>query len=223
MATPESLTSTEDMIDALLDDPKAAFRIKLLRSTRTLLVAKGLDVSMDDIAEAAGLNRRTLFRHVESRDSLIADALSSAMDWYVKQLEGAMPADQPLDTWITNLAARLLEVNHAAGRGLWQLAASRDEDLPPALVAVNVRRRKGRKANARLMGQELWQRAGGSGPCPQVIVDAVAITISSFTTHSMIDDFGRSEAALARSVGTMLATLARAQVADQATEGPSTT
>ena len=203
----------ERAVDAVLDDPRAAFRLKLLRATRRLLADKGLGVSMDDIADAAGVNRRTLFRHVNSRDALVADALSSAMDWYDTQLERAVPADRPLDRWIADLALQFMRIHTAAGRGLWQLAATPDEELPSELAAVNVRRRSDRRAAIPVTAHAIWQRAGGNGPCPPVISDAVAIAMSSFTSRSMVDDLGREPEPLATSIGTMLATLVDAQVA----------
>lgn len=205
----------EVALDAVLDDPRALFRLKLLRSTRRLLAERGLDVSMDDIAEAAGVNRRTLFRHVQSRDALVAETLTSAMDWYDTQIERVVPVDRPLQGWITDLATQLMEIHRAAGRGLWQLAATPDDDLAPELVVVNRRRRADRKASVAVSADSIWQRGGGTGPCPVVIVDAVAVCFSSFMTRSMVEDFGRPVGPLAESVGTMLATLVEVLVAAQ--------
>lgn len=199
-------------VDALLDDPKAVFRLKLLRATGRLLAERGLDVSMDEIADAAGVNRRTLFRHVESRDALVADAMAYSMDWFDAHLELTPEPGRALDDWITDLALHLLDVHRKAGRGLWQLAASRDEELPPALAAVNVRRRKIRRDGSIAVARALWRHAGGDGDCPVVVQDAVALAISSFSVRSMLDDLGRRPAALAQSIGTLLGSLVRAQV-----------
>lgn len=196
----------------LLEDPKASFRLKVLRATRRLLAARGLDVSMDEIADAAGVNRRTLFRHVESRDALVADAMSASMDWFDAHLDLTPLPELSLDDWITDMALHMIEFHHRAGRGLWQLAASRDEELSPALAAVNVRRRRVRRAGSAAMARAIWRHAGGNDDCPTAVLDAVALAISSFSVRSMLDDFGRRPAALARSIGTLLASLVRAQV-----------
>lgn len=209
-------------LDALLDNPKALSRLKLLRATVRLIADRGLDVTMDDIAEASGINRRTLFRQVESRDVLLADALSSSMDWFETQIERAVPAEQPLEEWITALALRLMEVHRAAGLGYWQLAATPDNDLPPELAAVNARRRRDRRANSPVTARAIWKRAGGTGRCPQVIIDAVAMTLSTFASRSMVEDFGREAKAVAGSVGTILATLVESQVEEQARRATST-
>ena len=206
-------------VDAFLDDPKAVFRFKVLRATRRLIAKKGLDISMDDVADAAGIARRTLFRHVDSRDSLVADALSSALDWYDARLGHSTQvdlADKPLDEWISDLALSTMQIQIDAGRGLWQLAATPDQELPLELATVNKRRRTTRRTSTAATAAIIWQRAGGTGACPLLVVDATAIVMSSFTTRSMTEDFGLDVTAVAHSIGTILATVVSAQVALQA-------
>lgn len=205
-------TDLERAVDAILDDPKTLLQMKLRRATRRLLAERGLNVTMDEIAEAAGVNRRTLFRNVESRDVLVAGALSSAMDWHDSELERVVAADLPLREWITDLATQLIKIQRAAGLGYWQLTSAPDDSLPPELAAVNARRRRDRKASSHATARAIWQRASGNGECPQVVIDAVAITLSTFATRSMVSDLGRDIESLARNVGTILATVVQAQV-----------
>lgn len=46
---------------------------------------------------------------------------------------------------------------------------------------------------------------------PPVVLDAAAILLTSFTTRSMVDDFGRDAEPLASNIGTILATVVAAQ------------
>ena len=213
----------ERAVDAILDDPKAVFRLKLLRATRRLIAARGLGVSMDDIAAATDVNKRTLFRHVESRDSLVADALSSALDWFDDEMArtAVLPTDLRLADWIAVLALRVMRSHIAAGLGYWQLAAANDDDLPPEFAKLNVRRRADRKASNLSTAATIWSRSGGRGRCPEVIVDGVAIAISLFSTRSMVEDAGRDAEAVARSIGAMLAALVEAQLAAQLQATPA--
>ena len=179
-------------VDELLDNPKSLTRYRVLRSARPLLAERGLSISMDDIAEAAGISRRSLFRHFESRDALIADALESSIEIFDRELHGALAGEGELRGWLAELTRRLLMVQRGAGVAYWQLASAADEELPPELEAVNQQRRKNRRKLTEVVAHTAWRRAGGRTPCPTVVTDAVALTISTFTTHSLLDDYDMS-------------------------------
>src|SRR4051794_3545698 len=147
---------------------------------------------MDDIAAAAGVGRRSLFRHFESRDALVAEALSTALDWYDAHVDAPSDDERTLEEWLPAAIARVHELHRAAGRGLWQLAAADDDALPAELVPISRRRRANRRTTTVAMAGEAWRRAGGRGACPRVVVDAFAVALSSFATRSMLDDFDAS-------------------------------
>ena len=179
-------------VDELLDNPKSLTRYRVLRSARPLLAERGLSVSMDDIADAAGVSRRSLFRHFESRNALIADALESSIEIFDGELHDALAADGDLREWLADLTRRLIRVQRGAGAAAWQLASAADEELPPEFAAVNQRRRASRQKLTDVVAQTAWRRAGGRTRCPTVVADAVALTISMFTTRSLLDDYDMS-------------------------------
>ena len=43
------------------------------------MLTKGLDVTMDELAECSGASRRTLFRHFTTRDKLLAAAFEAGI------------------------------------------------------------------------------------------------------------------------------------------------
>jgi AcrR family transcriptional regulator len=176
-------------LDDLLDNPKSLTRYRVLRSTRPLLAERGLSVSMDDIAEAAGVSRRSLFRHFDSRNALIADALESSFEIFGGELREALVAEGDLRDWLAALTRRLLVAQRSAGVAFWQLTSSADGELPPEFEAVNQRRRTNRERLTEAVANTAWGRAGGRAPCPTVVMDAVALTFSTFTTHSLLEDY----------------------------------
>jgi AcrR family transcriptional regulator len=176
-------------IDDLLDNPKSLTRYRVLRAARPLLATRGLAVSMDDIAEAAGVSRRSLFRHFESRDALVAAALESTIDNFDNELTDALAADGDMHDWLSAIARRSFMVQLTAGLGYWQLASATDDELPSELAAVNRRRRETRQQLTTVMAQTAWRRAGGRTRCPTIVADAVALTISTFTTQSLLADY----------------------------------
>jgi AcrR family transcriptional regulator len=202
-------------VDELLDNPKAVTRYRVLRSTRPLLAERGLSVSMDDIAEAAGVSRRSLFRYFDSRNALIADALESAMELFDGEFQGALAADGDLRDWLETLTRRLLTVQRRAGVAFWHLASAADEELPPEFAAVNERRRSNRLNLTEVVSQTAWRRAGGQAPCPTVVADAVALTFSTFTTRSLLDDYNCSLDRVVELIVTVLTAVINDQLAQK--------
>lgn len=206
------------LIEPVSDDVRSLVRLRILRAARQVLAAQGLGVSMEEVAVAARMGRRTVFRYFDTHESLIAEALNSSLDWYDVQISDVTTADQPLRQWLLGLTSRVHAIHQSAGRALWQLAASDDADLADAIASVNQRRRVARRHATEAIAMAAWSRAGGSGRCPEVVVDVCALTISSFASHAMIEDFGRDPASVARSSAAILEALLLAQVASAASQ-----
>lgn len=206
-----SRRATPQALEAELPDARSTQRLRVLRAARQLIAERGLGVSMEEIADAAGIARRTLFRHVDRRDVLIADALTSSLDWYESAVIESAAADAPFEEWLEALLLSIHRLHQKAGRGLWQLAAASDDDLPEPVRAVNRRRRARRRQVTKAIAATAWERARGVGPCPPILVEACALTISSFATRSMIDDLGRDARSVAHTSAAMLSALIREQ------------
>src|SRR5258706_15582922 len=58
----------------------------LIDAARRGMIEHGLDVTMDDIADLAGVGRRTAFRHFATRDDLLCAALTATYADYVQSL-----------------------------------------------------------------------------------------------------------------------------------------
>jgi AcrR family transcriptional regulator len=145
-----------------------------------------------------------LFRHFATREQLIADALSSVLDWYEQQVHQVQGAGTDLETWLSESVLRILQMHRGAGHGLWQLAVAKDDELSPEMARVNQRRRSNRRTMTTAMAATAWRRAGGQGECPGHVVDAFALTLSTFATHSLLDDFGSSDESFTRCSTMML-------------------
>ncbi len=195
-----------------LDDPVAVFRERVIRATQGLLGDKGLGVSMDDIAAAARVGRTSLFRHFASRDDLVAQALDRSLAWFGDQLSQQLATELSLEDWLATVARQVHHIHLDAGRGLWQLAAANDDELPPEIAEVNRRRRNNRRRWTATGANRAWQLAGGSQEAPDTVVDAFALTLSSFSTRSMINDLRLSVDRTAANAAAVLATVIRDQL-----------
>jgi len=203
-------------LDDVLDDPKSLVRLRVLRAARPLLAERGLSVSMDEIAEATGVSRRSLFRHFGSRDDLIAQTLGSVIDVYESGIGDALSGERGLDDWLTEMVSTLYRAHRDAGRGIWELTSADDALLAPALAAVNRRRRATRHELTDAIARAAWRHAGGRGRCPTIVIDTVALVISTFVVRSMLDDYDvKFERLVACAVAT-LGGVIREQLADAA-------
>ena len=201
-------------VDALLVDPATAFGVRVLRAAQRVVTATGLHASMDDIAAEAGVGRRSLFRHFGSRDNLVAQAVTLALDAYGREVARTTTTvvdDRPPGDWLEDLISKSHRAHLDAGVGLWQLAAADDADLPGPLAEVNRRRRAARAEWTRSVAEALWSRSGHRGDAPQAVVDGVGLAVSSFATRSMIEDLGRDVAGTTRSTVAMLLALVAAE------------
>jgi AcrR family transcriptional regulator len=160
---------------------------RVRRAALDLLLARGLDVTMDEIAEAAEIGRRTLFRHFESREQLLASALEQGIERYSSHLPSF---EGDWRSWLRALCTSAHAVHAGYGPGYWELMHR--AGLPPELAAVeNDRRTRRRKAMVRI-AQTLWRESGGVGPAPKVLVATVAAHLSARFTAAVVDEGGQS-------------------------------
>jgi AcrR family transcriptional regulator len=202
-ATPEGDLSAAEF-DDLLKDPRATAEYRIVRATRRLLTTKGLEVSMDDIATEAELGRRTVFRYFSSRDELLARAMNESLDHFNHQVNDSMNAETDFETWLFSVVQSLHQTQLRAGRGLWQLAATDDDDLPAPLAKVNKKRRDSRHLLTQTIAKEAWRRCGHSGKLPRDVELAFALTISSFAVHSLHIDYSAQQDETVKAVSSML-------------------
>jgi AcrR family transcriptional regulator len=170
----------------LVDAKRQATIDVVLAATRHLLMARGLDVTMDEIAEAAGVSRRTLFRHFESRERLVAESLEAGIQLYGELLplfEGDWKA------WLRALCDAAHKTQAGYGPGYWELISR--TDLPAEIAAVEERRGVRRRSAMERIARHLWQEAGGTGDPPPMIVAAVGAHLSARFTAAVTNDVGQ--------------------------------
>jgi AcrR family transcriptional regulator len=98
-------------------------RAKLVAAARELFAKSGVDVSVEEITQHAGVGMGTLYRHFPTKDELIDAVLEDAFDEIIRLAREA--ADQA-DAWaaLTGFFERLLQL-HAQNRGVKDIVALR--------------------------------------------------------------------------------------------------
>lgn len=157
----------------------------ILTATRRLAVREGLDVTMDQIAEAAGTSRRTLFRLFTSHGQLLAVAFAAGDENFGRQLP---PFDGDLERWLRSTCEAAHNLNSAYGLGHWEMISR--QDLSPELAAAATKRRHLRDRAMARMAATLWQAAGQDGDAPDNLESSISSHLSAHFTAAVIADAG---------------------------------
>ena len=91
-------------------------RQRILDAARTLFAERGVDVSVEEIAAAAGVGIGTFYRRFPDRESLVEAVFETKMEQVVQVARDALEIDDPWDAFRTFVltVARM----HAHDRGL---------------------------------------------------------------------------------------------------------
>jgi AcrR family transcriptional regulator len=182
---------------SLADEQREVAQARILRAAGVALAARGLAATVDDVAEVAGVSRRTIFRHFATRDTLFVTVIRAGIRRYAEQIP-APPADDDLRGWLADLLVVTHRLNARNGRVFWDLVGVRAADLSVDLAMVAAECRDTRNRFAASVTELMWRARGGGGPPPRWLADAVAVQLSGFTTQSLAGDLGRSPDQVAR-------------------------
>lgn len=166
----------------------------LARAAQQVMIERGLDFTMDDVADMAQVSRSTLFRHFATRDDLIVVAATSGRDDYVAR----MPVYQGQDwrAWLHELCTIVHEANGMAGKAL--LLVTGADALPDRLRSVGRDLDESRRRRYPGIAQTLWRAARRDGPVPDHVIMIVAIHLSPLFTEAVRHEAGADVATAAR-------------------------
>ncbi len=194
------------------DGHRGLVRARILRGARSELAARGLSVRVEDVAAAAGVGRRTVFRYFPTREALLAAALEESMRSYGEHVPRPQ-AGQSLEQWLTAAVVAMHRMNAQHGRVYFELASGAAFDGELAEVARV--RRTARREFVEWLTATAWSLAGGSGSPPRWIHDTVAVLLSAFATEALGPDFDRTADEIGASLTPALLHALRGAVADQ--------
>jgi AcrR family transcriptional regulator len=150
-------------------------RERLLEAARTLFAERGLDVSMDDIARAAGVGVGTAYRRFRSRDEIV----EALFDERLEQMQArAKAAEEDPDAWHA-----LVEFFTGSLR-----AQARDRGFKQLLFSSAEGREKVRRMRAQVVPvmERIVARAKEAGQLRED-VDVVDFTVLSFMVGAAVD------------------------------------
>src|SRR5215831_16962617 len=166
-------------------DEKIPPRARILAAAGELFYRHGIRaVGVESIAEAAGTNKMTLYRHFDSKDELVAEYLrqvaAKTEAWW--SALGAQHPDDPLAqirAWLAAMAAHVADCN-SRGCALANAAVELPEKDHPARAVIEDCKRRQRDALVRLC-----DKAGLSEP--EMLADEFLLLIEGarVTAQSM--------------------------------------
>jgi AcrR family transcriptional regulator len=197
---------------SLAEERREAARSRILDAAREVFSRRGPAATMDEIAEEAGVARRTLFRYFPSKEELAGATLGAFVD---ATRERVRPHDdESLEEWLTRAVAVAYRVNAAAGPGwLHFVTVQNGGDGELDRIAADLLRRRREMGNE--CAAEAWRAAGGRRSPPTWLVQIFAVSLSIFSTTAMraVASLDHDEAARVMARG-LLATVTQA-VAEQ--------
>jgi len=117
-----------------------AKREAILTSTRELLQQRGPAVTLEEVAEAAGVSRQTIYNNWTSKEQLIDEVIGSCVDELMTPLRTAAE-DASVEETLTALATAYLNMLiNAATHALLRVVLSSREQYGPSFYAAGPRR-----------------------------------------------------------------------------------
>jgi len=204
---------------SLAEEHRVITRARIVEAALAATRKHGLAATVDDIATAAGVGRRTVFRYFATRDELLAAAGTRLLAIYEEQVLRQGPAPgQELSEWLTEVATAIHRLHRdVLGRLFWDIHEVSPK-LPPQVAAVIRQRRAARQQWTDAVARQAWRAVGGRKSAPRWVVDATSALLSSFTTNALAGDLERTPEEIGSVVARLL-TLSFLAAADEQDDG----
>jgi AcrR family transcriptional regulator len=171
----------------LREDARSRTRARIIEGAILAVAESGLDATVDAIADAAGVSRRTVFRHFATHDDLLVASLNEA----VHILNSSMPQppnpDEDIREWL-HVSARSVHalLRRVVGRAFWDLYSTRP-GISTHVAARAADASKFRFQFGERMALNAWQAIGGKADPPRWLTDTFVLHMSGFATNAFLN------------------------------------
>lgn len=129
--------STADRTSQTLRRDAQANRERILEAARAVFAEEGVDASVEQIAQRAGVGMGTLYRRFPTKHDLVEAVIAESLDAFVAAAEAGL-AENDAWTGFTGFVERVLEL-HAENRALRELLAGTEHGTARDEVRRRVR------------------------------------------------------------------------------------
>jgi len=170
---------------SLNEEARATARGRILRATADLMAAEGTMLTIDDVAEAAGVGRRTVFRYFGTLGQLLAAGLENIWMRYASMAPQPPAVGQSLEDWLAGIVLEHHDRNATVlGEVFWDIwRRSEDSAVPMEMRAWQRRFAKRRHQHALEVSTMGWHAVGGVDEPPDWVTQAFALHLSAFATN----------------------------------------
>jgi len=171
---------------SLGEEARARARERLIEGAASALAAKGLAVTADEVAEASGVSRRTVFRHFATHGDLLVAGLTEVFRNYDAGMPDLPSPGADVKTWLWESAVAIHELNKKViGRAFWDFYVDRP-GTPPEVTATMADLTARRAHYAHERATAAWSLLGGDGDPAQWVIDSFVLQLSSFATNALV-------------------------------------
>lgn len=162
------------------DEQRSVARARILRAARDVLCTHGFRSTADDVAAAAEVSRRTVFRYFPSQGHLLAVAVMDIVDELTSSVSKLAASAEDVDGWLLAATTEMHRLHRdLVGQAFWDLYADRPETAPE-LAEVLQSLDQFRRSVGTDFANAAWRASSGAGKAPAWVVDAITLQISGF-------------------------------------------
>jgi AcrR family transcriptional regulator len=168
----------------LREDSRHHARARIVEGAMVAVAKWGLDATVDQIAEEAGVSRRTVFRQFSSHAELLLATLEEIRQLFEAGIPTAPSADEDLEDWLIESTVKVHELFRSTlGRGFWDLHVDRpriSDDVTDFIARTpQIRRRIAESALS-----DAWRALDAEGEPPSWLLDTFSIHLSGFAAFA---------------------------------------
>lgn len=143
---------------------------------------KGLRGTADDVAVAAGVSRRTVFRHFPTHGELFALVIVRVLEAYQQEVPGAAAAMEDFEPGLLYAARQAHRLNQEImGAGFWDIH-TQGAGSEPEVLSVLSEFLPRRYELFEAIANAGWKAKGGHGTAPRWVVESCILCLSGFAT-----------------------------------------
>jgi AcrR family transcriptional regulator len=197
---PAEVGSPPSMRPTLREDSRSHARSRIVEGAKAAVAKWGLDATVDQIADQAGVSRRTVFRQFSSHAELLLVTLEEIRQRFEAGVPKAPTAEEDLQTWLIESTVSVHELFRSSlGRGFWDLHVDRpriSQDVADFIAKTPQIRH--RIASSAL--NDAWRALSADGEPPSWLLDTFSIHLSGFATFAHANRTARETGELSAKV-----------------------